>query len=245
MLQPEDVLGPDRRPRWAWSEAPWQKECEAHLGKHRRSVKIPIWLVPIISKAEVGKEKKLINPNKQPKKNNQTNNLDKQPKNDQTQNKTTTKRKTKTTNQNNNKKENNHKKTKTSSIHPPQPLAQLRLGLWHHELDLFRRFKWCQKAPGKSHRIHGTNGIFTYLPSKGCQMVPLQGVNLPSTLGFNWYPLQGAVTFIYHKFTPPPPKTNMTNWKIPIFNRKYIFIHGGFSTVMLVFGGGKFMVYKM
>jgi len=31
-----------------------------------------------------------------------------------------------------------------------------------------------------------------------------------------------------------PLKTNMTGWKIPIFNRKYIFIHGGFSIVMLV-----------
>ncbi len=32
------------------------------------------------------------------------------------------------------------------------------------------------------------------------------------------------------------PKTNMTNWRIPIFNGKYIFIHdGGFAIVMLVF----------
>ena len=28
----------------------------------------------------------------------------------------------------------------------------------------------------------------------------------------------------------------MTGWKIPMFNRKYIFIHAGFSNVMLVFG---------
>ena len=70
-------------------------------------------------------------------------------------------------------------------------------------------------------------------------MVPLQGVNLPSTLGLNWHPLEGAGTFIIiPEIYPPPPKTNMTNWKIPIFNRKYIFIHGGFSTVMLVVGGG-------
>jgi len=27
-----------------------------------------------------------------------------------------------------------------------------------------------------------------------------------------------------------PLETNMTNWKLPIFNRKYIFIHGGFSS---------------
>ena len=27
-----------------------------------------------------------------------------------------------------------------------------------------------------------------------------------------------------------PAKTNMTSWKIPIFNRKYIFIHGGCSS---------------
>ena len=27
------------------------------------------------------------------------------------------------------------------------------------------------------------------------------------------------------------------HWKLPIFNRKYIFIHGGFSIVMLVFAG--------
>ena len=33
-----------------------------------------------------------------------------------------------------------------------------------------------------------------------------------------------------------PLKTNMTSWKITIFNRKYIFIHGGCSIVMLVFG---------
>ena len=29
----------------------------------------------------------------------------------------------------------------------------------------------------------------------------------------------------------------MTGWKIPMFNRKCIFIYGGFSIVMLVFGG--------
>ena len=29
--------------------------------------------------------------------------------------------------------------------------------------------------------------------------------------------------------------TNMTNWKIPMFNRKYILIHGGFSIAMFVF----------
>lgn len=28
-------------------------------------------------------------------------------------------------------------------------------------------------------------------------------------------------------------KTNVTDWKIPMFNRKYIFIHGGVSTVVL------------
>ena len=28
----------------------------------------------------------------------------------------------------------------------------------------------------------------------------------------------------------PRGKTNMTNWKIPLVNRKYIFIHGGFSS---------------
>ena len=27
-----------------------------------------------------------------------------------------------------------------------------------------------------------------------------------------------------------PPKTNMTSWKITMFNRKYIFIHGGCSS---------------
>ena len=38
-----------------------------------------------------------------------------------------------------------------------------------------------------------------------------------------------------------PLKINMTGWKITIFNRRYIFIHGCccFSTVMLVFGGGR------
>ena len=29
----------------------------------------------------------------------------------------------------------------------------------------------------------------------------------------------------------------MAGWKIPVFNMKYIFIHGGFSIAMLVFGG--------
>ena len=33
-------------------------------------------------------------------------------------------------------------------------------------------------------------------------------------------------------------KTNMTGREIPIFNEKYIFIHGGFSIAMLVFGRG-------
>ena len=32
----------------------------------------------------------------------------------------------------------------------------------------------------------------------------------------------------------PPLKTNLTVWKITMFNRKYIFIHDGFSIVMLV-----------
>ena len=35
----------------------------------------------------------------------------------------------------------------------------------------------------------------------------------------------------------PPLKTNMTNWKIPIFNRRYIFIHGCFSIVLVSFRG--------
>ena len=35
----------------------------------------------------------------------------------------------------------------------------------------------------------------------------------------------------------------MTGWRITIFNRKYIFIHGGFSSqVMIVFGGVNFDV---
>ena len=34
-----------------------------------------------------------------------------------------------------------------------------------------------------------------------------------------------------------PLKSNMTGWKIPIFNRTCIFIQGGFSIVMLVFRG--------
>ena len=29
-----------------------------------------------------------------------------------------------------------------------------------------------------------------------------------------------------------PEFTNMTNWKIPILNRKYIFIHGGCFIIM-------------
>ena len=29
-------------------------------------------------------------------------------------------------------------------------------------------------------------------PSNGCQMIPLQGVNIPSRIGFNWHPLEGA-----------------------------------------------------
>ena len=33
-----------------------------------------------------------------------------------------------------------------------------------------------------------------------------------------------------------PLKTNMTGWKISIFNKKCIFIHGGFSTIILVLG---------
>ena len=38
-------------------------------------------------------------------------------------------------------------------------------------------------------------------------------------------------------WTYPPSKTNMTNWKIPIFNRRYIFIHGCFSIVLVSFRG--------
>ena len=34
-----------------------------------------------------------------------------------------------------------------------------------------------------------------------------------------------------------PLKTNMTGWKISIFNRTYIFLHGGCSIVMLIFRG--------
>ena len=30
-------------------------------------------------------------------------------------------------------------------------------------------------------------------------------------------------------------KTNMTGWNTTMFNRKFIFIHGGFAIVMLVF----------
>ena len=33
-----------------------------------------------------------------------------------------------------------------------------------------------------------------------------------------------------------PLKTKMTGWKIPMFNRECMFIHGGFSIVMFVFG---------
>ncbi len=33
------------------------------------------------------------------------------------------------------------------------------------------------------------------------------------------------------------------HWKIPIFNRKYIFIHGGWSIVMLVFGRIDIYIY--
>ncbi len=37
-----------------------------------------------------------------------------------------------------------------------------------------------------------------------------------------------------------PEFTNMTDWKIPMFNRKYIFIHGGCFIVMLGFLEGNF-----
>ena len=33
------------------------------------------------------------------------------------------------------------------------------------------------------------------------------------------------------------PKTNLAGWKTTMFNRKYIFIHGGFSIAILVFVG--------
>ena len=35
-----------------------------------------------------------------------------------------------------------------------------------------------------------------------------------------------------------PLKTNMTGWKLPMFNRKYIFIHGGFPASHVSFFGG-------
>ena len=35
--------------------------------------------------------------------------------------------------------------------------------------------------------------------------------------------------------TSTPPKTNIAGWNIPMFNRKYIFIHGPFSMAMLVY----------
>jgi len=41
---------------------------------------------------------------------------------------------------------------------------------------------------------------------------------------------------IRRSFHLHPMKTNMT-LENPSFSRKYIFIHGGFSIVMLVFGG--------
>ena len=44
--------------------------------------------------------------------------------------------------------------------------------------------------------------------------------------GFDMDPC--AVEILYKTYTPH--KTNMTGWKVPMFNRKYIFIHGGFSS---------------
>ena len=63
------------------------------------------------------------------------------------------------------------------------------------------------------------------------------------------------LVILERKFTPslvsqqPPsqhPRKRMNDdcWKIPIFNRKYIFIHGGFSIVMLVFRGVLYFMVK-
>jgi len=38
-------------------------------------------------------------------------------------------------------------------------------------------------------------------------------------------------------WTCTPTTTNMTGWEITIFIRRYIFIHGWFSSVMLIFRG--------
>ena len=49
---------------------------------------------------------------------------------------------------------------------------------------------------------------------------------------------------VYKLYNCPTFSQNLHPWKltrqrkIPMFNRKYIFIHGGFSIVMLVFRGG-------
>ena len=40
-----------------------------------------------------------------------------------------------------------------------------------------------------------------------------------------------------------PLKTNMTSWKIIISNRKYIFIHGGFSIAMVGFFLGRYIIF--
>ena len=37
----------------------------------------------------------------------------------------------------------------------------------------------------------------------------------------------------------------MAGWKIPVFNMKYIFIHGGFSIAMLVFGGVRVLIQSI
>ena len=39
-------------------------------------------------------------------------------------------------------------------------------------------------------------------------------------------------------FAYTPLKTNMNSWKFPMFNREYIFIHGGFPATHVSFRGG-------
>ena len=62
--------------------------------------------------------------------------------------------------------------------------------------------------------VGNVGGVVQHLGKKGCEFVDFC-VELP---------------------TPPKSKTS---WKLPMFNRKYILIRGGFSfPVMLVFRGG-------
>ena len=114
-------------------------------------------------------------------------------------------------------------------------------GSWNR---IVGRLSFCKRVSayfqGRTLKHQGRIYFYTFFPPKSPEKLRGTGTNFVLLISRRmiWIPRLGFGSTIHiHTIHVcfPPRQTNMTNWNICVFSRKYIFIQGWFSNVMWIF----------